>query len=136
MERRYFQLGDFSSNLAFPDPESALAALREVLLALPIRAFVPDSSGVDPWNEAVLMSSSEQVIERLSTLLHAEARKVREELHTRAKVDYLISSAEVHPDALHMVTRLRPLHGRDESIVYGARIQRVAPSEFALWSDY
>lgn len=136
--RAYFELaGRPGSVLTFARPDgAAMQALREAAQHLPVRSYKADDSGVDLWEEVALVGTLDAVLARLSSDIQRDYADTVEHMSHTVTSDLLITEGNVHRDALHVITRLRPKSGEDESISYGARIQRLDSSRYALWSDY
>lgn len=134
----YFELsGRPDAILRFDGPDaSAMSVLREVLQSLPVRHFIPDKSGVDPWEAASIVGKLDEVLNKLTSDLNRDRAETARTLDPNVRAELLFTESDIHRDALHVVTRLSPRGRSDESISYGARLQRIDADRYALWSDY
>jgi hypothetical protein len=134
--RGYFRLeGAPSSALTFASPDaSAVAAIRAVAESLPVRPYRA-SVTTDRWVDATAVGDLDTVFALLEDAL---ARDHLENLRSAGTVlsELVLTEMPLNPDALHVITRLRPRSGSHETISYGARLQRVEQQTWALWSDY
>lgn len=137
-ERVYLELNSRpTSILTFSRPDgTAMQALREITQGLPVRSYKADPSGIDPWQKVTLVGELDDVLARLYADIQRDYADILENMNDTVIGEFLITEGNVHPEALHVVTRLRPRSGEGGSISYGARIQRVDSSRYALWSDY
>jgi len=134
----YFELnGAPSSVLTFQQFDAAAAAaLREILSHVPARPYVPERTGVDAWENVSLVAPLDAIVRSLEADIRRDQLDTERKLGSTVVSDFLITESNIHPDAIHVVSRLRPASGESQSISYGARIQRLGADRYALWSDY
>lgn len=123
--------------LGFGSPDAgAIEALREHLASLPVRPYEPDTTGIDPWEELDTLGPSGAIVQRLTHLLREDLAINQRELGHFANFRIVFTSSNLRPDALHALVVLEPKSRDKGAIIYGARVQRVEPNQFALWSDF
>lgn len=116
--------------------EPAKTQLHDIVAALPVRPFYRDPTGTDSWESVELVGALEVVFQHLSVLIERDHHTNATELGHFTNCETIVTDSNFRPDALHIVTRLWSKDGSRGSILYGARLQRVEPATFVLWSDY
>lgn len=118
-----------------PNP-NAMEGIADLMIRMPVRPFCGDPSGIDSMENADCVGPSNTVLARLAHILALDYQENAAEVQDVCDFRTFVTDSNLQPDALHVVTRLSPKDGSQGEIFYGARVQRIEPERFALWSDH
>ena len=135
----YYEVTNWDITQAFrfrtPSP-SIFADLRDVLSNLPLIPFKGGHLARDTMDSVAAIGQLDEVMARLTEILTDDYRANVAEVGDFCEFEVVVSELSLQPDAVHIVTRIWPKDESGGSILYGARVQHIAPGTFALWSDY
>jgi hypothetical protein len=137
-DTRYFSVDlDLSQAFRFRTASAeSLGELREVLNRMPVRPFRGGGVTGDTLLNATSCGSLNEVAERLGALLIEDYQANTQEIGEFCEFEVAAVESDLQPDALHVITRVWPRERDGGEIIYGLRVQRLAPDTFALWGDY
>lgn len=113
-----------------------LYTVREIAANLPISNSLTSVIEEDQLDAATLIGDLDSVVKRLGSDLDRDYREAWPLVDPALHTEFVLEEGFPRDGFLSIMTRLSPGDARNESVSYGARLQRIGIDQYALWSDF